>query len=103
MNQISAVPANEDASGIVHAAAPVMAPVTTSPQALLVVLDDVHGIITRAVSSARASGRDYVDQCRSAAQAVVAVRPDLSMQDALNAIIRMRGQNVDPASTQNAA
>ncbi len=58
--------------------------------AMPVVLDDVQGIIGRALEVARASGRDYVAQCQSAAEAVVAVRHDLTITDALNAVYRFR-------------
>lgn len=65
-------------------------PVVVGVAASQVVVDDVHGIIARAVSLARSAGRDYVAQCHSAAAAVVAVRPDLSLSDALNAVYRLR-------------
>ncbi len=103
MNQIGIVPVNEAASNAVHTASPVVVPVVADALTLRPALDDVHGIIARVVSSARASGRDYVDQCRSAAEAVVAVRPDLSMPDVLTAIFRMREQDMCPVLTLNAA
>ncbi|NKB44087.1 MAG: hypothetical protein GKS03_07370 [Alphaproteobacteria bacterium] len=81
MDQVRIIPANED--GLVSASAAAPIPVT-------IVLDDVHGIITRVVAVARAAGRDYVEQCRSAAEAVVAVRHDLSFTEALNAVYRVR-------------
>ena len=71
------VPANPDNSSAIVVSIPV-------------VLDDVQGIINRAVEVARASGRDYVAQCQSAAEAVIAVRHDLSLADALNAVYRFR-------------
>jgi len=58
--------------------------------AMPVVLDDVQGIIARALEVARASGRDYGAQCQSAAEAIVAVRHDLTFSDALNAVYRFR-------------
>lgn len=53
-------------------------------------MGDLRGIIARTVSSARASGRDYVGQCHMAAQAVMAVRPDLSAREAFDAVTRLR-------------
>ena len=81
MDQVRIIPANEDGPASASAAAPL--PVT-------VALDDVYGIITRVVAVARAAGRDYAEQCRSAAEAVVAVRHDLSFTEALNAVYRVR-------------
>lgn len=54
------------------------------------VMGDLRGIVDRAVSSARACGRDYVGQCHMAAQAVMAVRPDLSAREAFDAVTRLR-------------
>lgn len=51
---------------------------------------DLRGIVLRTVSSARASGRDYMGQSRAAAAAVMSVRPDLSFGEALDAVIRLR-------------
>lgn len=51
---------------------------------------DLRGIVSRTVSSARASGRDYMGQSRAAAAAVMSVRPDLSFGEALDAVIRLR-------------
>jgi len=51
---------------------------------------DVHGIISRAVSLARETGRDYITQSHAAARAVLAVRPDLSMGQAHEAVVRLR-------------
>lgn len=51
---------------------------------------DVRGIVSRTVVSARASGRDYMGQSRAAAAAVMLVRPDLSLGEALEAVIRLR-------------
>ncbi len=53
-------------------------------------MGDVRGIINRAVTSARAAGRDYVGQCHAAAAAVSAVRPDLSPREAFDAVTRLR-------------
>jgi hypothetical protein len=53
-------------------------------------MGDVRGIILRAVTSARAAGRDYVGQCHAAAAAVIAVRPDLSLREAFDAVTRLR-------------
>ncbi len=53
-------------------------------------IDDVRGIVVRAVSTARASGRDYVAQSRVAAEAVAAVRPDLSPIEVFDAVRRVR-------------
>lgn len=81
MDQVRIIPANED--GLSSVAAVELVPVT-------IAVDDVHGIITRVVAVARAAGRDYVEQCRSAAEAVVAVRHDLSFTEALSAVYRVR-------------
>ena len=51
---------------------------------------DVHGIIARAVSGARAQGRDYLGQCHAAVAAVIAVRPDLTAREAFDAVTRLR-------------
>ena len=103
MNKMSHDPANEDAAGVVPAAIPFVPPVTELEPVMHVVLDDVQGIVTRVISSSRAAGRDYVDQCRLAAQAVIAVRPDLSMQETLKAIFRMREMKEVGGTTLNAA
>ncbi|MEQ8736820.1 MAG: hypothetical protein RIC29_17995 [Rhodospirillaceae bacterium] len=84
MDQVSVFPANEDGETVV----PVSLPVPVS-----LVLDDVQGIISRAVSVARAAGRDYVAQCHSAAEAVIAVRHDVSFTEALKAVYRVREQD----------
>lgn len=81
MDQVRIIPANEDGLASVSNGAAV--PVT-------LVLDDVQGIITRVAEVARAAGRDYVEQCRSAAEAIVAVRHDVSFTEALNAVYRVR-------------
>lgn len=54
------------------------------------VLRDLEGVISRSVTSARAAGRDYLSQSRAAAVAVLAVRPDLSLGQALEAVTRLR-------------
>ncbi len=54
------------------------------------VMGDLRGIVDRAVSSARACGRDYVGQCHMAAQAVMAVRPDLTPRQAFDAVTHLR-------------
>jgi hypothetical protein len=51
---------------------------------------DLKGIVSRTVSSARATGRDYMGQSRAAAAAVMSVRPDLTFGEALDAVIRLR-------------
>ena len=61
-----------------------------SPAPVPFALGDVRGIVERAVTSARAAGRDYLGQSQAAAAAVVAVRPDLSPRQALDAVMRMR-------------
>jgi hypothetical protein len=66
-------------------------PINPTPIAVfLPLVRDVQGIIARTLRIARASGRDYNDQCRAAASAVMAVRPDLSLDQALQAVTRMR-------------
>lgn len=69
---------------------PVHNPAPAAPVALPSALDDVQGIVARAVEVARAAGRDYIGQCQSAAEAIVAVRHDVSLSDALNAVYRLR-------------
>lgn len=81
MDQVIITPANEDQ------------PATSADLSELPItaaLDDVHGIIIRALQVARAAGRDYVAQSHFAAEAVLAVRHDLSFTEALNAVYRMR-------------
>ena len=62
----------------------------TGVAVLRTVGNDVHGIISRAVSLARAAGRDYDAQSRAAATAILAVRPDLSMDEALQTVFFLR-------------
>ncbi len=76
MNQISTGLANEDGSVAIQSAIPFVTPKQIEDK----MLKDVQGIVSRVISMARAAGRDYVDQCRLAADAVVTVRPDLSPQ-----------------------
>ena len=66
-------------------------------------LEDAHGIIWRMISHARSAGRDYVGQCRLATEAVIAVRPDLSPQDVLIEIFRMRERDEIAITMQKAA
>lgn len=68
-----------------RAVTPAFSPVMGAP-----VLGDLRGIVDRAVSGARATGRDYVGQCHMAAAAVMAVRPDLSAREAFDAVTRLR-------------
>lgn len=107
MNELSNVTAKESTAEGSPAAIPFVLPVSKtkseSDPAVRVVLDDVQGIVWRVISSSRAAGRDYVDQCRLAAQAVVAVRPDLSVQDTLKAIFRLREQDDVAETALNAA
>ena len=58
--------------------------------AMLPALRDLEGIVARTVTRARAAGRDYMSQSRAAAAAVLAVRPDLSLGQALDAVERLR-------------
>ena len=51
---------------------------------------DLQGVVDRALRSARATGRDYVGQTYAAARAVVAVRPDLTMSQAMLAVNWLR-------------
>ncbi|MBY0509814.1 MAG: hypothetical protein K2P94_06640 [Rhodospirillaceae bacterium] len=66
-------------------AAPIMSQATAIP-----VPRDLDGIIARTLLRARAAGRDYMSQDRAAAMAVMAVRPDLSLGQALEAVTRAR-------------
>ncbi|MSO73404.1 MAG: hypothetical protein EXQ84_07365 [Rhodospirillaceae bacterium] len=59
-------------------------------QVFSLAIRDVRGVVARALSSARGAGHDYVGQTRAAAAAVVAVRPDLSFVQALDAVSRLR-------------
>ncbi len=58
--------------------------------AMVPALRDLEGIVARTVTRARAAGRDYMSQSRAAAAAVLAVRPDLSLGQALDAVERLR-------------
>jgi hypothetical protein len=69
----------------------VSAPLLTSVSApALPASRDLEGIVARTVTRARAAGRDYMSQSRAAAMAVLAVRPDLSFGQALEAVERLR-------------
>lgn len=81
MDQVTFTAANED-----QETSPSY--VTDSP--VVTAFDDVQGIISRALQVARAAGRDYVAQSHFAAEAVLAVRHDLSFAQALNAVYRLR-------------
>ena len=71
------------------------APTASSiPPSVVAEIGDVRGIVTRAVSSARAQGRDYVGQCHAAAQAVMAVRPDLNSRQAFDVVTRLRDSSL---------
>ncbi len=47
---------------------------------------DLQGVVSRALSAARACGRDYLGQTEAAARAVLAVRPDLTFTEANRAV-----------------
>ena len=68
--------------------------VPSIPPTFVAEAGDVRGIVTRAVSSARAQGRDYVGQCHAAAQAVMAVRPDLNSRQAFDVVTRLRDSSL---------
>jgi hypothetical protein len=51
---------------------------------------DLEGIIARTLVHARATGRDSLAQDRAAATAVMAVRPDFSLGQALEAVTHVR-------------
>jgi len=57
---------------------------------LLPDLADVRGIVSRALSQAKSTGRDELTQTRAAALAVIAVRPDVTLSQAFSAIARMQ-------------
>lgn len=52
--------------------------------------DDVRGIVSRALDRARSLGRDGLTQTRAAAQAILAVRPDMTPAQAFDAVARMQ-------------
>lgn len=90
MDQISQTQTKEDSLAAMRSVILYVEPERIEDKGLGVMLDDVQGIVSRMISHARSAGRDYVDQCRLATDAVLAVRPDLSPQDVLLAIFRMR-------------
>jgi hypothetical protein len=51
---------------------------------------DVRGIISRTMRHARALGRDDLSQTRAAAEAVMAVRPDMTLSQAMMGIERLQ-------------
>jgi hypothetical protein len=51
---------------------------------------DVRGIIARTMQHARALGRDDLSQTRAAAEAVMAVRPDMTLSQAMMGIERLQ-------------
>lgn len=51
---------------------------------------DLQGVVVRALSAARSSGRDYLGQNDAAARAVMAVRPDLTFSEANRAVDYVR-------------
>ncbi len=53
-------------------------------------LDDVRGIVSRTLSRAKSLGRDDLTQTRDAADAVMAVRPDLTLAQAMSGIARLQ-------------
>lgn len=61
-----------------------------APGARLPDLADVRGIVARTLSRAKALGRDDLTQTRAAALAVLAVRPDLTLAQAMNGIARLQ-------------
>ena len=65
-------------------------PIPPVSSAVEPLLRDLEGIVARTVTRARAAGRDYMSQSRAAATAVLAVRPDLSLGQALEAVERLR-------------
>lgn len=81
MDQVILTPANEDTE---------TSRVDFSGTVAVVAFGDVQGIVARALEVARAAGRDYVAQSHFAAEAILAVRHDLSFAEALNAVYRMR-------------
>ncbi len=51
---------------------------------------DLQGVVGRVLRLARASGRDYLGQTEAAARAVVSVRPDMTMSQAMRAVNWLR-------------
>ncbi len=103
MNQSITGSAKEDGATAMQSVISFVAPKQTEDKSRDIVLDDVQGIVSRVIAIARAAGRDYVAQCRLAADAIVAVRPDLSPQDVLKAVFRMRERDALPDTTRTAA
>lgn len=68
---------------------PKMAPFNAEATAALnvpsggVLSEDLVRIISRSVRAARDAGQDYLGQCRSAASALLSVRPDVTLPEAL--------------------
>lgn len=77
-----------------HPASPAMSYASNQPaiqsKARLPDLNDVRGLITRTLSQTRALGRDDLTQTRAAAQAVVAVRTDLTLAQAFDGVARLQ-------------
>lgn len=53
-------------------------------------LGDVKGIVSRTLDRAKALGRDDLTQTRAAALAVLSVRPDLTLSQAMSGISRLQ-------------
>lgn len=63
-------------------------------------LRDLEGVVARSIKGARAAGRDYMAQTRAAASAVQAVRPDLTLVQALDAVERLRDLDLSLFATR---
>jgi hypothetical protein len=61
-----------------------------APSPRLPDLADVRGIIARTLLHTKSLGRDDLTQTRAAAQAIMAVRPDLTLSQAMNGIARLQ-------------
>ncbi len=63
-----------------------LAPTFGAPSSQESLHRDLQGVVSRALSAARACGRDYVGQSDAATRAVLAVRPDLTFTEANRAV-----------------
>ena len=65
--------------------------------------DDLASIVARAITEARDKGLDHIGQTEHAVGAVLAVRPDMTASDALEAVNRLRSGKEGPAGAAHCA